>query len=222
MPRSRGYPAAGLPSGPRSPDSSGPVAVLYAHRLWPFWEHALKAAEADSAIVCEISADRALSALAGARCVQRLPPGVLNVITVEMEAQLSPALTPLRTSCSLARMPISTWRLPELPACGYITPDGAEHTGPCRGAAGCVARPEVRLWHSYMGRAGPHDRGSAARAGAMPESMRALPVEALFVHRSCRSRAPARIVQHRRLSHFSSRRRLMVEQQVAALVGPAL
>jgi acyl-CoA reductase-like NAD-dependent aldehyde dehydrogenase len=66
------------------------IRRLPRHRLWPFWEHALKAIEAGSALVCELPADRALTALAVAHCAQRLPPGVLNVITVEMEAELSP------------------------------------------------------------------------------------------------------------------------------------
>jgi len=57
--------------------------------LWPFWEHALKAIEAGSAMVCELPVDRALTALAVARCAQRLPPGVLNVITVEMDPAVS-------------------------------------------------------------------------------------------------------------------------------------
>src|SRR5262249_55501193 len=45
---------------------------------------------AGSTVVCELPVDRALTALAVTRCAQRLPHGVLNVITVEMEAAISP------------------------------------------------------------------------------------------------------------------------------------
>ena len=66
------------------------VLRLPRQRLWPFWEQTLRAVEAGSAITCELPADRALSALAIAHCAQRLPPGVLNVVTVETDAELSP------------------------------------------------------------------------------------------------------------------------------------
>ena len=68
------------------------VRRLPRHALWPFWEDALKSIAAGSAIVCELPADRALGALAIARCAQQLPPGVLNVVTAEMEGVI-PART---------------------------------------------------------------------------------------------------------------------------------
>lgn len=63
-----------------------PAAVrehrLQRHGLWPFWENTLRRIAAGCAIVCVLPADLALASLAVARCVQRLPRGVLNVITV--------------------------------------------------------------------------------------------------------------------------------------------
>jgi len=44
-------------------------------------------------MVCELPADRALTALAIAHCAHQLPPGVLNVVTVEPEAAISGSAT---------------------------------------------------------------------------------------------------------------------------------
>src|SRR5262249_13263684 len=55
--------------------------------LWPFWESALRAIAAGSTMVCELPADRALTALAVARYAHSLPAGVLNVVTVEAVAE---------------------------------------------------------------------------------------------------------------------------------------
>jgi acyl-CoA reductase-like NAD-dependent aldehyde dehydrogenase len=74
--------------------SDGPtgaqVLQLPPQSLWNFWERALHAIAAGSTIVCELPADRALTALAVARYAQKLPPGVLNTITVDADTQ-SPA-----------------------------------------------------------------------------------------------------------------------------------
>jgi len=51
--------------------------------LWQFWEGTLQAISGGSTVICELPADRALTALAVARCAHNLPPGVLNVVTVE-------------------------------------------------------------------------------------------------------------------------------------------
>jgi acyl-CoA reductase-like NAD-dependent aldehyde dehydrogenase len=55
--------------------------------LWPFWEGILHAIWAGSTIVCELPADRALTALAVARYAHKLPPGVLNTITVDADTE---------------------------------------------------------------------------------------------------------------------------------------
>jgi acyl-CoA reductase-like NAD-dependent aldehyde dehydrogenase len=57
--------------------------------LWSFWVSVLSAVAGGSTVVCELPADRAMTALAVARCAQRLPAGVLNVLTVE--AHIEPA-----------------------------------------------------------------------------------------------------------------------------------
>jgi len=51
--------------------------------LWPFWESTLQAIAAGSTMVCELPADHAMTALAVARSAHGVPPGVLNVVTVE-------------------------------------------------------------------------------------------------------------------------------------------
>lgn len=77
-------------------DSPAPTGVrvvrLPWQSLWPFWESALRSIAAGSTLVCELPADRAPGALAISRCAQRLPPGVLNVVTVEADAE--PATRP--------------------------------------------------------------------------------------------------------------------------------
>ncbi|MBS0416098.1 MAG: aldehyde dehydrogenase [Proteobacteria bacterium] len=61
--------------------------------LWPFWDGILNSIAAGSTLVCELPADRSLTALAIARCAHQLPPGVLNVVTVEPEEASSDAAT---------------------------------------------------------------------------------------------------------------------------------
>jgi acyl-CoA reductase-like NAD-dependent aldehyde dehydrogenase len=78
------------PAGGNHESPEAQVRVLPRDGLWPFWEYALKVIAAGAPIVCELPVDRALTALAIARCAQRLPPGVLNVITCEMEGVISP------------------------------------------------------------------------------------------------------------------------------------
>ena len=79
---------------PVEPDNGPPgvqVRQLPRHALWPFWDAALKSIASGSTLVCELPANRALAALAIARCGQKLPPGVLNVVTVEMQSAESQA-----------------------------------------------------------------------------------------------------------------------------------
>lgn len=54
---------------------------LQRQMLWSFWENVLRRIAAGCAIVCELPTDLALAGFAVARCVHRLPRGVLNVIT---------------------------------------------------------------------------------------------------------------------------------------------
>jgi len=61
--------------------------------LWPFWDGVLNSLVAGSTLVCELPADQSLTALAIAHCAHRLPPGVLNAVTVEPEAATSDSAT---------------------------------------------------------------------------------------------------------------------------------
>lgn len=63
------------------------VRQLPRQSLWTFWEGAMKAIAAGSTIVCELPADRALTALAVAGHAHKLPPGVLNAITVDADPE---------------------------------------------------------------------------------------------------------------------------------------
>jgi acyl-CoA reductase-like NAD-dependent aldehyde dehydrogenase len=71
------------------PDEPTDVQVrrLAPQSLWDFWERALNAIAAGSTIVSELPADRALTALAVARYAHKLPPGVLNTITVDADTE---------------------------------------------------------------------------------------------------------------------------------------
>jgi len=66
------------------------VRRLPAQSLWAFWASAIDAIGGGSTIVCELPADRALTALAVARCARELPPGVLNAITVDANTESQP------------------------------------------------------------------------------------------------------------------------------------
>src|SRR4051812_11908170 len=71
-----------------TPDGAGvQVLQLRPQALWPFWQSALSAIAGGSTIVCELPATQSLTSLAIARCAHQLPPGVLNVVTVESEEQ---------------------------------------------------------------------------------------------------------------------------------------
>jgi acyl-CoA reductase-like NAD-dependent aldehyde dehydrogenase len=72
-------------SEPSSEPSDVQTRQLPPQALWPFWEGVLRAVCAGSTIVCELPADRALTALAVARYAHKLPPGVLNTITVDAD-----------------------------------------------------------------------------------------------------------------------------------------
>jgi acyl-CoA reductase-like NAD-dependent aldehyde dehydrogenase len=63
--------------------------------LWPFWDGLLADIASGSTVVCELPADRSLTALAIAHCAHQLPPGVLNVVTVESESAMSELATDL-------------------------------------------------------------------------------------------------------------------------------
>jgi len=70
---------------------AGPVGVqllqLRPQALWPFWQSTLSAIAGGSTTVCELPANQALTSLAIARCTHQLPPGVLNVVTVDSDEQ---------------------------------------------------------------------------------------------------------------------------------------
>jgi acyl-CoA reductase-like NAD-dependent aldehyde dehydrogenase len=57
--------------------------------FWRFWQGVLQAISAGSTIVCELPADRALTALVVARYAQKLPPGVLNTLTIDANTESS-------------------------------------------------------------------------------------------------------------------------------------
>lgn len=83
-------PACAEPMAARriTPEEAG-VQVLQLRRqaLWPCWQSALSAVASGSTIVCELPANQALTSLAIARCAHQLPPGVLNVVTVDSDEQ---------------------------------------------------------------------------------------------------------------------------------------
>ena len=66
---------------------ASPVLQLRPRALWPCWQSALAAIASGSTIVCELPANQALTSLAIARCAHQLPPGVLNVVTVDPDEQ---------------------------------------------------------------------------------------------------------------------------------------
>jgi succinate-semialdehyde dehydrogenase/glutarate-semialdehyde dehydrogenase len=69
-----------------TPDGVGvQVLQLRPRALWPFWQSTLSAIAGGSTIVCELPANQALTSLAIARCAHQLPPGVLNVVTVDSD-----------------------------------------------------------------------------------------------------------------------------------------
>jgi succinate-semialdehyde dehydrogenase/glutarate-semialdehyde dehydrogenase len=71
-----------------TPDCAGvQVLQLRPRAVWPFWQSTLSAIAGGSTMVCELPANQALSSLAIARCAHQLPPGVLNVVTVDSEEQ---------------------------------------------------------------------------------------------------------------------------------------
>jgi succinate-semialdehyde dehydrogenase/glutarate-semialdehyde dehydrogenase len=71
-----------------TPDGAGvQVLQLCPQALWPFWQSALSTIAGGSTIVCELPANQALTSLAIARCAHQLPPGVLNVVTVDSDEQ---------------------------------------------------------------------------------------------------------------------------------------
>ena len=78
----------GVPSylAPNRAFPSAHARVLPRHSLWPFWVEVLGSIAAGSTVVCELPADRALTALAIGHYAHRLPPGVLNVVTIEPAA----------------------------------------------------------------------------------------------------------------------------------------
>lgn len=73
------------------PPPSVQLRRLPPQALWPFWDGILNSVAAGSTVVCELPADRSLTALAIAHCAHQLPPGVLNVVTVEPEFGMSDA-----------------------------------------------------------------------------------------------------------------------------------
>ncbi len=75
---------AGTPSGE---PAQFQTSQLPEQALWSFWEDAINAIAAGSTIVCELPVDRAMTALVVGRYAHRLPPGVLNIVTVDIEAQ---------------------------------------------------------------------------------------------------------------------------------------
>jgi acyl-CoA reductase-like NAD-dependent aldehyde dehydrogenase len=72
---------------PHAAPTQAAIRQLPPQALWQFWEGALATIAAGSTLVCELPADRALTALAVARYAHSLPPGVLNVITVAPVAE---------------------------------------------------------------------------------------------------------------------------------------
>ena len=81
---------SGLSMEPNQESSCARTLRLPRFGLWPFWEDALTWISAGATLVCEVPADQPLAALAVARCSRRLPPGVLNVVTVEPDGEASP------------------------------------------------------------------------------------------------------------------------------------
>jgi succinate-semialdehyde dehydrogenase/glutarate-semialdehyde dehydrogenase len=85
--------AASVNQGPPGANAGPPVANegrtlrLTPQALWPFWESVLRVIAAGSSVVCELTVDLALTSLAIARCAHQLPPGVLNVVTVDSHVQ---------------------------------------------------------------------------------------------------------------------------------------
>ena len=69
------------------PVTAGPadarVLRLGPQALWPFWKSALSTIAAGTTLVCELPANQAPASLAITRCAHQLPPGVLNVVTVD-------------------------------------------------------------------------------------------------------------------------------------------
>jgi len=71
-----------------TPDEAGvQVLQLRPQALWPFWHSTLSAIAGGSTIVCKLPANQALTSMAIARCAHQLPPGVLNVVTVDSDEQ---------------------------------------------------------------------------------------------------------------------------------------
>jgi len=92
----RESPGVANPEPPHRADQTPPHAHLrrMPHpALWPFWDGVLNSIAAGSTIVCQLPADRSLTALAIAHCAHQLPSGVLNVVTVEPEPAMSDVAT---------------------------------------------------------------------------------------------------------------------------------